>query len=85
MSNRAHNMAERGIGKFFLLQLMEALRPSKIVAVGGDAALTLQHLGLQHVKVRHPSYGGQRDFCDGISTAYNLRPESLDKPQQLPF
>lgn len=84
MSNRAHTRIERQVGKLFLLEILEALRPSRVVAIGGDAALAFEELGLEHVKVRHPSYGGQRAFCEGICAAYSLSPTSIATQSKLP-
>lgn len=72
MSNRAHTASERQVGAVFLLRLLDALRPETVVAIGGDAAAALVRSGVTHVKVRHPSYGGQADFCRGIRAAYGL-------------
>ena len=75
MSNRAHTVAERRVGEGFLIHLLEALQPERIIAIGNDAAVALQRLGLAHTKVRHPSYGGQSAFCDGVANAYGLHKE----------
>ncbi|MDQ2765461.1 MAG: uracil-DNA glycosylase [Pseudomonadota bacterium] len=83
MSNRAHTLAERRIGEAFLVHLLEALKPEKIVAIGNDAAIALQRLGLAHTKVRHPSYGGQRAFCDGVGAAYGLCQKAVSTPPRL--
>lgn len=80
MSNRAHTAAERQLGEAFLLRLLSALRPAAVVAIGGDAAAALAKLGIRHAKVRHPSYGGQREFCDGICAAYGLAAREAPKP-----
>lgn len=75
MSNRAHTVAERRVGEGFLIHLLEALQPERIIAIGNDAAVALQRLGLAHTKVRHPSYGGQSAFCNGVTNAYGLHKE----------
>ena len=77
MSNREHTVAERRVGEGFLTQLLEALQPERIIAIGNDAAVALQRLGLAHTKVRHPSYGGRSAFCDGVAGAYGLHNEQL--------
>jgi len=83
MSNRIHTTAERRIGEIFLIKLLSEVKPGKIVAIGGDAALTLLRLGIPHVRVRHPSYGGQQEFYKGIGAAYGLLSDSLDVRMQL--
>jgi len=83
MSNRAHTTAERRIGEAFLVHLLEALKPERVVAIGNDAATALQRLGLAHAKVRHPSYGGQAAFCAGIAAAYGLHGKQPPTPPRL--
>lgn len=85
MSNRAHTAAERQVGEAFLVRLLRELEPSMVVAIGNDAADALRRLGVAHVPVRHPSYGGQGAFCDGVARAYGLRgsPPPITTPQLL--
>jgi len=52
--------------------LVDLLNPDAIVAIGNDAAIGLEKLGLPHVKVRHPSYGGVSDFRRGVSHQYGF-------------
>lgn len=75
LGNRAHTAAERRVGQAFLSALLSALRPRMVVAIGGDAAAALAGMAVPHVRVRHPSYGGHRDFCAGIAAAHGLQPE----------
>jgi hypothetical protein len=73
-TNRAHNARERAVGLEVLSQLIEMLRPRRIVAIGNDATATaIRVAGLTEViKMRHPSYGGQRDFVGQCHCVYNL-------------
>ena len=73
-SNRSHNSLERRIGESFLSQLILLLKPRRLVAVGNDAARTAHRLSDRHriIQVRHPSYGGQRQFVAQMSESYNL-------------
>lgn len=80
-SNRSHTTKERCVGEVFLTRLLVALEPDKIVAIGNDAGATLQRLGLLHIKVRHPSYGGQAAFCSGISECYDLKMTASPDPE----
>ena len=48
-----------------------------------DVSAALGRLGLAHAKVRHPSYGGQAAFCDGIAAAYSLGGGSFANPPRL--
>ena len=73
-SNRKHNARERATGEEILSLLASMLEPSRIVAVGRDAATTASRLfGRYEIRaVRHPSYGGQRLFTDRMSGWYGL-------------
>ncbi|MFN7939583.1 MAG: uracil-DNA glycosylase [Bryobacteraceae bacterium] len=73
-SNRAHRSSERTVGEALLAELVAMLRPRRLVAIGNDAtksALKISGIG-PVVQVRHPSYGGQRDFIQQVSCIYNL-------------
>ena len=71
-TNRKHNAYERRAGEVLLQQLIALLRPSRIVAIGNDAAASA--LKIQDappvICVRHPSYGGQTMFQGQISELY---------------
>lgn len=71
-TNRSHNSRERAAGEDILLQLILLLRPKRLVAIGNDAAATARRLARNEdvVHVRHPSYGGQRDFLRQIYTTF---------------
>ena len=73
-SNRSHNSLERRIGEEFLSQLILLLKPCRLIAIGNDAARTAHRLSDRHriIQVRHPSYGGQRQFVAQMSESYNL-------------
>lgn len=74
-SNRSHRPDERAIGEELLAQLVVMLRPSRLVAIGNDAARAASRIagiaGVMHV--RHPSYGGQPEFVRQIRDLYSLR------------
>jgi uracil-DNA glycosylase len=75
-SNRTHNSREREAGQALLKLLIELLQPRRLVAIGNDAALVsvrVAHVGLPVVKVRHPSYGGQTDFLQQVSSLHRLQ------------
>ncbi|MCY4283398.1 MAG: uracil-DNA glycosylase [Gammaproteobacteria bacterium] len=73
-SNRSHNARERRAGEEFLSELIMLLKPSRLVAIGNDAARTAYRLRSRHevIKVRHPSYGGQIQFSAQVSELYKL-------------
>jgi uracil-DNA glycosylase len=70
MSNRCHTPREFDLCRDLLSHLLEWLRPRRLVALGLDAHKALTKLGYRAQYVRHPSYGGQRDFVRGISELY---------------
>ena len=71
-SNRTHNSRERRAGEEFLFQLVELLRPRRLIAIGNDAARTARHLYHPHrvIQVRHPSHGGQARFLTQMNELY---------------
>jgi hypothetical protein len=71
-SNRAHNAHERHVGEKVLSELIDLLRPSRLVAVGNNAAESARRIskGAGVVQVRHPSYGGHSEFIAGIQKLY---------------
>lgn len=76
MTNRSHTAAERRACEFLTVALLGALAPRRVVAVGGDAYRALTRLGVECDFVRHPSYGGQSDFIDGVKRLYDLADEN---------
>lgn len=77
-TNRQHNAQERRAGEDLLQQLIVLLRPSRIVAIGNDAAAAVPRVtdAVPLVCVRHPSYGGQTQFQKQISELYGCRGSS---------
>jgi hypothetical protein len=77
-TNRSHNTKERAVGEAILAELIVILRPRRVIAIGNDAAKTAGQLaGLSEVvQVRHPSYGGRRDFEGQIRSLYDIEPEA---------
>ncbi len=71
-SNRTHNSRERRAGEEFLSQLVELLRPRRLIAIGNDAARSAHHLYHPHrvIQVRHPSHGGQARFLKQMNELY---------------
>lgn len=74
LTNRCHSRSERAATRPILEQLIDILQPSKIVAIGKDAQFGLADLGINCLKVRHPSYGGITDFERGIAEIYGIYP-----------
>lgn len=73
-SNRSHNALERSVGERLLKDLVNMLRPKRIIAIGNDAEKVALRIaeGSDVEKVRHPSYGGQSIFQKQIKALYNL-------------
>lgn len=71
-TNRQHNAHERRAGEELLKLLIVMLKPSRIVAIGNDAAAAAQRIAdtVPVICVRHPSYGGQTQFQSQISQLY---------------
>jgi len=76
LSNRCHTRAEREASLPLLLWILEALRPMSVIAIGRDAQVALQRGGVAADAVRHPSYGGQRDFLEAMNRRYGLTAQS---------
>jgi hypothetical protein len=74
-TNRSHTSRERVLGEAILAELILILRPRRLIGIGNDAAKTASRLaGLADFEqVRHPSYGGQRDFIRQIACLYNVQ------------
>lgn len=71
-SNRCHTRSERELTWSLLQQLIKMIRPNQIVAIGRDAQIAVEELGIPTVGVRHPSYGGQKDFVSGVENIYGM-------------
>ncbi|NQY82764.1 MAG: uracil-DNA glycosylase [Alphaproteobacteria bacterium] len=72
-SNRAHNARERRAGTAILIKLVKYLKPRRVIAIGNDAYNVLSEILSADVvtKVRHPSYGGQKEFLAQIRSIYD--------------
>lgn len=86
MSNRCHRRSERDATWPFLTALIMMLRPRSLVAIGRDAGNALANVDCTVETVRHPSYGGQAEFIDGIRKIYDLPDlRRLETTASLPF
>jgi uracil-DNA glycosylase len=66
-SNRIPTAAELLIGAPFLEALLRLFPIERVVAVGNLAERSLTRLGIEHLKVRHPSQGGKQKFVEGLA------------------
>ena len=74
LSNRCHTRSEREATKHLLKALIDMMEPKKIIAIGRDAQLALSEFGISTMSVRHPSYGGQAEFIEGLHSIYGVCP-----------
>lgn len=74
LTNRSHTAKERDVGMGILESLISLLQPKRIIALGNDAYKSSSKLfpSEKVFKVRHPSYGGQREFFEQLCKLYNL-------------
>lgn len=62
--------------------LVKWLNVKRVVAIGQDAYNYASRLDVEVVAIRHPSYGGIRDFRDGMSALYDIPVETLNPKRQ---
>ena len=72
-SNRRHTSSERKAAGAFLPALVEMIKPRRLIAIGRDAEHALDRVNVQVVSVRHPSFGGQREFSASLLSLYGVR------------
>lgn len=84
-SNRCHTRAERTATEPLLRALIALIRPRRIMAIGRDAQLALQDMDIPVLGVRHPSYGGQAEFIDGVAALYGVDASRMQTSPQLPL
>jgi hypothetical protein len=85
LSNRCHSRFERESCRPLLLRLLEALAPKTVIAIGRDAEMALAELGVSSTTVRHPSYGGQPEFLNGLEEHYGVSFDALPVQGELPL
>jgi len=73
-TNRQHNAKERSIGEQLLRHLIDLVRPTRIIAIGNDAAAAASRMPgrTPMQRVRHPSYGGQKEFLQQVTRLYRV-------------
>ena len=73
-TNRAHTAAERRIGMEVLDELIELIRPRRLICIGADARMAVSSFGssTKIYSARHPSYGGQAEFIDQMTRLFEL-------------
>lgn len=73
LSNRCHTRSEREASLPLLVWLLNVLSPRSVYTIGRDAQHALNDLRIPAKPVRHPSYGGQRDFVEAMFRHYCVR------------
>lgn len=71
-SNRMHTPRERKIGLVFLEMVLSLLPAERLITIGNDATNALSAASVKCYPVRHPSYGGQKEFHSQIDAHYGL-------------
>ncbi len=72
-SNRKPNAKELAIGRYYLKELIEMFQIKDVIAVGNVADTVLIKMGIEHTKVRHPSYGGKVLFKQQLLSYYQAK------------
>ncbi|UVM66797.1 uracil-DNA glycosylase [Pseudomonas sp. B21-009] len=63
--------------------LIKGLKVRRVVAIGQDAFAYASKFDVDVVAIRHPSYGGIRDFRNGMSALYDIPVEALTPKRQV--
>ncbi|MBT2748303.1 MULTISPECIES: uracil-DNA glycosylase [unclassified Lysobacter] len=62
--------------------LIAWLNIRQIVAIGQDAAQYARRFGVKVITIRHPSYGGVREFREGMQQLYKLPDSAVRRATQ---
>ena len=82
-SNRRFTARELGEVEEINDALIRWLNIRRIVAIGQDAAHYAERFGIEVTTLRHPSYGGVREFRNGMRKLYRFSPAALESKQQI--
>lgn len=72
MTNRRFSSAELQAVDALNRELVHWLKIRRIICIGQDAAKYATSFGVEVECIRHPSYGGVREFRDGIQRLYGI-------------
>ncbi len=81
-SNRKPTVRELEIGRSYLRDLIEIFDIKEVIAIGNVADESLTKMQIDHIKIRHPSYGGKRVFKEQL-LAYYERKKKLESTKGL--
>lgn len=84
-SNRRFNAHELAAVNDLNHELITWLGIRKIISIGRDAATYASNFGVEVECVRHPSYGGVREFRAGIQELYGKELRLLQAHQEVLF
>lgn len=82
-SNRKFTARELSVAESINFELIKWLGVKRIVAIGQDAAGYSRRLGVEVVSIRHPSYGGVKDFREGMANVYGLNDLRISPQREL--
>lgn len=82
LSNRRFSSAELRSVEELNDALISWLKIKRIIAIGQDAAHYARRFNVKVTTVRHPSYGGVREFRDGMRALYALPAYRSPAPAQ---
>lgn len=77
LTNRKFTASELATVDDLNRKLIEGLGVRRIVGIGQDAAQYASRFDVDIVSVRHPSYGGVREFREGMQALYKVTPRIL--------
>jgi hypothetical protein len=69
LSNRTPTADERKLGLEYFLILRDIFPEATVIAVGRLSAERLSDAGVKNIAVRHPAYGGKKEFQEGVLSA----------------
>lgn len=72
MTNRKFRSRELALVKELNAELINMMGVEQILGIGNDAAAYSKAFGVQTDYVRHPSYGGVKDFREGIAKYHSM-------------
>lgn|SRR5690606_2253908 len=72
-TNRAPTAKEIQQGSRYLQQLADIFQPTTIAGIGRKGQLAAQKAFPNHAiqRIRHPSFGGKREFIEGMNALFN--------------
>jgi hypothetical protein len=82
LTNRKFTSKELAVVEDLNESLVHWLKISTVVCIGQDAAKYAQNFGVETKCIRHPSYGGVRDFRAGVESIYNVTLNRKDTTQR---